>query len=334
MVKHRVLIVGTGSIGERQLRCFGETDRVELSLCEINGPLRTRIADRYNVKTTFADFNEAVASQPDVAVICTPAHLHIPMATTLANKGIHLLCEKPLSVSLDGVNELIRAIDRQGVTFAIAYIFRCHPLARACKEALDSGRFGKPLNLVNVAGQHFPFYRPAYRETYYTHHETGGGAIQDALTHMINLGEWLVGPIDHLTADAAHLILDGVDVEDTVHVLTRQGDLLGCYAHNQHQAPNTCSFTIACERATVRIEFHRQRWTYQESPDGDLHVQQMAATERDAHFITQANLFLDAVEGRGQVPCTLAAGLQTLRVNLAALKSVEERTWKKISDLS
>ena len=100
MAKHRVLVVGAGSIGERHLRCFGQTDRVELSLCEINDPLRTRIADRYNVKTTFADFNEAVTSRPDVAVICTPAHLHIPMATTMANEGIHILCEKPLVSAL------------------------------------------------------------------------------------------------------------------------------------------------------------------------------------------------------------------------------------------
>ena len=68
----------------------------------------------------------------------------------------------------------------------------------AMKAALDSGRFGRPVQLVAVCGQHFPTYRPAYREIYYRDRATGGGAIQDAITHVLNLGEWLIGPVDRL----------------------------------------------------------------------------------------------------------------------------------------
>ena len=87
MSKHDVLIVGVGSIGERHLRCFSQTERADLSICEVNAPLREAIADRYGVKTAFDDFDEAITSGPEIAVICAPAHLHIPMATKLANLG-------------------------------------------------------------------------------------------------------------------------------------------------------------------------------------------------------------------------------------------------------
>ena len=53
--------------------------------------------------------------------------------------------------------------DEQGLTAAVAYNYRCHPLLAALREALRAGRFGRPVELIAVAGQHFPTYRPAYR---------------------------------------------------------------------------------------------------------------------------------------------------------------------------
>ena len=330
MPNQRVLVIGVGSIGERHLRCFGRTGRADISICEINDTLRDTIAERYSIANAHADFEEALATQPDVAVICSPAHLHIPMAMKLADAGIHFLCEKPLSASLDGVLELIANVNRQNITAAVAYVYRCTPLSRALHETLHSGRFGAPLNVAFQVGQHFPFYRPAYREIYYTDRQKGGGAIQDALTHVINLSEWLVGPVDRLVADAEHLALEGVTVEDTVHVLTRQGPILGCYALNQHQMANETCATIVCEQATLRAEYHRQRWMWQDRPDGEWTIETMAPVERDDHFVAQANMFLDAVEQQGDVACSLEAGLQTLRVNLAALQSVEHSGWESL----
>src|SRR5439155_16743169 len=119
--------------------------------------------------------------------------------------------------------------------------------------ALMSGRFGKPLELVAVSGQDFAFYRPAYQSTYYARRSTGGGAVQDALTHILNAGQWCAGDIDRVVADAAHLKIEDVDVEDTVHVMARHGDVMASYALNQHQAPNETTITVICERGTVRF---------------------------------------------------------------------------------
>ncbi len=123
--------------------------------------------------------------------------------------------------------------------------------------------------------------------------------IQDALTHVLNAGQWLVGPIDRLVADAAHQVLAGVNVEDTVHVLTRHGDVLGSYSLNQHQAPNEFSLTVVCEQGTVRWETHANRWRWMSRPDEAWHDEPHEPQPRDAAFITQAHRFLDAVEGIG-----------------------------------
>lgn len=327
-VKH-VLIVGVGSIGERHLRCFQATGRANLSLCEIDGRLRQRMAEQYGVRRAYGDLEAAPADGYDAAVIATPTHLHVPMASRLAEAGLHLLIEKPLSTGLEGLDGLQQTLARQNPVAAVAYVLRHHPALGAMREAIRGGRFGRPVELVAVCGQSFPTYRPAYRKIYYRDRATGGGAVQDALTHLVNAGQWLVGPADRLVADAAHQVLEGVEVEDTVHVVARHGDLLASYSLNQHQAPNEFTITVVCERGTCRFELHHDRWRWMTRPEMPWEEERFTGIERDDLFIAQANAFLDAIDGRAEPACTVEEAAQTLRCSLAVLASTERRGWEQ-----
>ena len=74
---------------------------------------------------------------------------------------------------------------------------------------------------------------------------------------------------------------------------------------------------------SVRVELHEQRWGVFRESDPAWRWQHVPVNDRDAHFIAQANAFLDAVEGRPASLCSLEAAIQTLRFNLAALASAE-----------
>jgi predicted dehydrogenase len=296
---------------------------------EINETLRQTIESRY-AACGFATLEAGINQRPEIAIIATPAHMHVEMATKLAEEGIHLLVEKPLATSELGVKRLTSLVREKDLIAGVAYVYRSHPVLSDMRKAIWSGIFGPPVQIVVVAGQHFPTYRPAYREIYYRDRATGGGAIQDALTHLVDAGEWLVGPVTRLVADAAHQVLPGVEVEDTAHVLTRHGNVLGSYSLNQHQAPNETSITIVCERGTARFEVHNSRWRWMTSSGGEWQDGLSQQLERDELFTRQANLFLDAVEGKQPPTSSLEEGLQTLRVNLAALKSLESGTWQAI----
>jgi len=328
--KLRVLVIGVGSIGERHVRTFLQTQRVSASICETADAKRNEVAGRYAVQAAYPNLDAALQDKHDVAVIATPAHLHLAIAHRLAEQGMHLLIEKPLSTSLEGVERLKEEIVRRGIVVGVAYVWRCSPPLREMREAIASGRFGKPLEIVVTTGQHFPTFRPAYREIYYTDRKTGGGAIQDLLTHFMNAGEWLLGPVERLVCDASHQMLEGVEVEDTVHVMTRQGGAMGCYAVNQYQAPNESTITVVCDSGTARAELHEQRWKWKLGPKSDWEEKQADRLERDSMFVGQANAFLDAVEGKAPPPCTFDEGLQTLRVNLAALESMEQSRWMSV----
>ena len=324
----RVLVIGAGSIGQRHIRCFQATGRARVSVCEIDASLLEHVKTRYQLDEAFENLDSTLLDPPDAAVVCTPAHLHVPMATQLARSGVHLLIEKPLSTGLDGIDRLREAAAASKVVTAVAYVYRAHPMLAAMQLALQAGQFGSPVQLVAVCGQDFAFHRPAYRETYYTSHATGGGAIQDALTHILNAAEWLLGPVSEVAADSAHRILEGVDVEDTVHVIGRHREVLAIYSLNQYQAPNEIVLTVVCEEGTARFEMHRNRWRWMSHPQADWR-NESEPLERDTLFVNQAHSFLDAIEGTPPL-CGLQDGLQTLCVNLAILEATKTHRWTTV----
>jgi predicted dehydrogenase len=314
-------VVGVGSIGERHLRCFQASGRAHVGLVELNDTLRQSVAQRYNVADAFSSLDDALKQSWDAAVVAAPAHVHIPIGKQLAQAGVHMLMEKPLSTTLDGVAELAKLVEQRKLTLSVAYVHRSHPGLTAMREALLSGRFGMPKHVTVVAGQNFPFYRPGYQQTYYRDRKLGGGAIQDALTHSLNACEWLVGPITRISADAAHQVLEGVEVEDTVNVIARHGAVLASYSLNQFQAQDELSITVSCDGGSVRAEYHAGRWRWIAGPGDVWHDEVWPKMERDEWFIRQANHFLNAVECKEPVLCSLAEGVQTLQVNLAVLDS-------------
>ena len=323
-MKRRLLIIGTGSIGERHLRCFLATGRVTPMICETNDELAAAVAERFGVQEVFDRWENAIDSAPDAAVVCTPAHLHVDMATALLERDIGVLVEKPLSTNWTGVDYLVELAERDSTRAAVAYVMRLQPALASMRAEIRSGRFGRPLQVIASGGQHFPTYRPAYRDTYYRDRARGGGAIQDALTHIVNAVEWIVGPALRVAAQAAHKRLDNVEVEDTVHAIVDHGDVMASYALNQHQAPNELTITVVCEHGTCRYEAHRQRWRWMADPDSLWTLGLEGAWERDDFFVLQAKAFLDYLDGNGEPPCTVREAAQTLRVNMALLDAADE----------
>jgi predicted dehydrogenase len=328
----RVLVVGTGSIGERHVRCFQKTGRAAVSICEPDPKRRDEVATQYSLASAYADLDKSVFEKHDAVVVATPAQFHIAIAQRAVEAGCNVLIEKPLSVSTKGLAELLAAAASKNRLVAVAYVYRAHPSLAAMRSAILSSELGKPVQLVAVAGQNFSKFRPGYRNTYYANRATGGGAIQDALTHIMNAAEWLVGPISSLAADADHKLIDGVTVEDVAHVIARHGDLLASYSLNQFQAPNEVTITVVCERGTARFEYHHHRWRRMLSTEEEWKDFLAADLERDTLFVSQANNFLDAIAGRCAPLCDLAEGAQTLRVNLAALESADSHAWQNVRD--
>jgi predicted dehydrogenase len=318
-----VLIVGGGSIGERHLRCFQEIG-CTVALCEADVDRRRELTERYHLTRSFDSLDEAARDPWYGVVICTPAHLHVEHAAALAATTSALLIEKPLCTRLED-GQRLRSI-AAGKVVQVAYVLRHHPATQRIRELLAEGVIGNLHQVTVTAGQHFPTFRPAYREIYYAHRETGGGAVQDAATHLLDLIQYLAGPMDWVFCDHAHQELADVEVEDTVNLVGRAGGrVLVSLALNQFMAPNETHLQLHGARGSLAIRFHEQRagiflagdrgWTWTEPLVG----------ERDDLFRAQAQSFLSAAVGQQPPVCTLDDGLRAVAVNLAALRSGERR---------
>ena len=318
---HSILIVGCGSIGERHLRCFLRTGRATATACDLDSARLARIAATCAVPVTTDAAAALTSGRFDAVIICAPAPAHVPLAHRALDAGLHVLLEKPLSHSLDGVAELLVARARSQRQVAVAYVYHVYPFLLAAQAFIAAASFGCVLHATVTSGHPFHLLRPAYAETYFRDRATGGGAIQDALTHVANWIEHVLGPTESVVCDCDHLALEGVDVEDTVHVHARHGRTLVSYALNQFQAPNESTVQFNAPGGSVKIEFHRQRWGTWAAGATDWAWHETGVCERDVHFTAQAHAFLDQIEGRPARLCSLAAAAQTLRFNLACLAS-------------
>lgn len=328
-----LLVIGVGSIGERHVRCFQSTKRCTLTLCEPIEERRTEISDRYSVPG-YSSWEEAIEKEAfSGAIIASPAPYHIPTARALTERGLDLLIEKPLSLSLEGIHELRAEVKSKGSKAAVGFVYRSLPALRELREAACSGDFGRIVQVNIQAGQNFPFYRPAYREIYYADPAMGGGLIQDMLPHPLNALEWIAGATTRVVVDAEHQVLDGVEVEDTVHLLTRHRDILGSITVNQYQPVNEFVITVHCESASLRWELQKHRWLIAREMGGDWEEQNSFHHERDDFYTLQANAFLDFLEGSAPPSCSLDAGIQTLQSTLAILDSWKSQQWIDVPPL-
>ncbi len=333
--KHKILVIGTGSIGERHLRCLQSTDRCELAFCEPLESRRLEVAGRYGIDSNlaFGSLDEALASAAsfDSAVVAAPAPFHIPMGMQLAAAGIHIMMEKPLSLSLEGITEFEDLVNSKEIIVAVGYTHRAHTAMIGLKEKLDSGKFGRPLELRVDLGQPFAVIRPAYADVYFADPKMGGGSIQDMITHFYSIGDWLLGPMDRIVTHAKHQALPRVEVEDTVHSLADHGGVMATYSQNLTQAQNEVTTTVICEGGSIRADYRKKRVSWITEPNGEWNHEPYEMDDIDEIYVRQNNAFLDEVEGKGKSLCSLEEGIRTLKVNLASLKSAETFTWQELS---
>ena len=318
------LIIGVGSIGERHLRNFLRIAGVRCSFAEVNPTTRDKMAATYKVEQVYADFREADLTGFDGVVICVPANLHVPIASEVALAGTHVLTEKPLSMSLDGIDQLKQLRDEQGVVVSVAFPFRSEPMFVELKERVASQELGA-IHLVNsFAGQYWPSMRKDYPPQYAQSRASGGGAIPDHLVHHINFLEWVFGQVKDVSAMHWRLALDDIATEETSFVTLRFGS--GPIAHLGiclFQRDQNTRMQIIGDRGTVQMRSGIDTLEIFDAASDQWSPGRTCASDRDDLFRDQAQHFIDCIHNRATPRCTVEEAEQTLRTVLAALDSAD-----------
>jgi predicted dehydrogenase len=212
----RIVIVGLGSIGRRHLRLARELfPNADIRV------LRHQTANEVPEFSNgcFSSIEEAIAFAPQIAVIASPAPFHTATAQALAEVGVHLLIEKPLSISLDGIMHLLETCQKQDKVLLTGYNLRFMPSLQRFRDLLGEGVIGKVLSVRCECGQYLPTWRPDsdYRMSVSAQRELGGGVLLE-LSHELDYLRWIFGEIDWVKATLSHQSDLELDVEDTVHL--------------------------------------------------------------------------------------------------------------------
>jgi predicted dehydrogenase len=211
----------------------------------------------------------------DAVMIATPSGAHLEPALAAAGAGKHILCEKPLEVTLERCDAMIAACERSGVALAGIFQSRNASAARAIRQAVAAHRFGR-LTLVSAS---VPWFRP---QSYYDQADwrgtwalDGGGALMNQAIHTVDLVQWLAGPVQEVSATTACLAHERIEVEDTaVATLRFASGALGVFSASTAMWPGSpAEILISGTRGTARLTAgHLTEWRFEaEGPeDADL----------------------------------------------------------------
>lgn len=232
----KILFIGLGGAGQRHLRLFKQHTSNETELIAYRSTSKTPVLNHdftinnsdsleelYGVKI-FENLDEALNSNPDLAVISTPSSLHMDYAQLCAEKSINVFIEKPLSHSLKGFEKLEDTILSQNLFLQVGFQRRYHPFLLKIKELIKSDSMGSITNVIINVASYIPYWHPyeSYKDLYACQKKLGGGVLLTEI-HEFDLCLWYFGKPKSVTCVGGTYSNTGIDVEDTVHVTLNYG---------------------------------------------------------------------------------------------------------------
>ena len=282
----RFAVVGCGRISEKHFEALnkhGEHAEV-VAVCDVDDAALRAAAERTGARPYHRIEELLAESDADAVVLCTPSGLHAEQGMLVAQAGRHVISEKPMATRWQDGKRLVQACDAAGVRLFVVKQNRQNATVQLLKRAIDGGRFGRIYMVsVNVFWNRPQSYYDSarWRGTW----EFDGGALMNQASHYVDLLDWLIGPVESISAFTATLARN-IQVEDTgvVNVRWRSGTL-GSLNATMLTYPRNLegSITVIGEKGTVRLGGvainEIEHWEFAEPHEDDLHV-------RDASYET------------------------------------------------
>lgn len=220
----RTGIIGCGGIAQRHADALSGLPEAEFAACcDLDGARAEKLAEAHGVPHVFTDVGECLKSGAvDAVLVCTPHPSHAAVVIAAAAAGVHMLCEKPLTIDLEESDRMVAAAARAGVKFGGIFQRRFWPAAQRVRRAIDDGKLGTPTMgecQVRIWRPRAYFARDAWRGKWATE---GGGALMNQAVHVIDLFQWYMGPVTEIYGRYDTLRAgDYIDVEDHVVATVR-----------------------------------------------------------------------------------------------------------------
>lgn len=284
MTPTRIAIAGAGSAGSTHARAVEQIEGATV----VAGACRTEARGRdfaTKFDCTWYDDIESMldAETPDVLSVCTPSGAHLQPTLAAAERGIDVLCEKPLELTTDRIDRMGAAAAENGIRLGGIFQRRYLPALQTVHSAVAGGRFGD----LAVATAYVPWWRPDeyYEDAWQSREALDGGATMNQAIHAVDAVQWLAGagmdltpdenPVEELFAYSDIRGHDDIDVEDTTVATLRFRDgTLGQILSATSLYPGSAlTVQLGGHAGTAEVrEGALTSWQFRDSEPGDQEI--------------------------------------------------------------
>lgn len=248
-------IVGCGRIAQRHAEHISKRGRL-VAVCDVVEDKAHQLANIYGAQA-YTSYADMLADEPsiDVIAVCSPNGLHAQHAIDGLKAGFHVLCEKPMGLSVKECGEMIQAAERANKRLFAIKQNRYNPPVAAIKEIIDAGKLGKvtSIQLSCFWNRNMDYYANSWKGT----KDLDGGTLFTQFSHFIDLLYWLIGDVEEVAAYMGNFAHEGIiEFEDTgVVILKFTNGAIGTvnYTVNSFDKNMEGSLTIFGEKGTVKI---------------------------------------------------------------------------------
>jgi len=292
----KFLICGVGSIGSRHLENIIELGYSDIILLR-TGKSNIPSLDKYSKYQTFYNIEDALAQNPDICVISNPTSLHVKTAIIAANSGCHLFIEKPLSHSLEGLNELESIIKRKKLISLVTYQFRYNPHIKLLKNLImNTTKYGVPIYASAEWSEFLPDWHPweDYKQSYASNSELGGGVLLTQI-HPLNYLNFLFGDIKKVLVHKQASKNLGINVDDTADILIDFSNGMSGHVHVDFiQKPRVHKLKIVTSLGRFEWNCHENNLIFLDM-SGDVEEFKNPKFERNDMFVEMMSSFINDV---------------------------------------
>ncbi|MDR7128196.1 putative dehydrogenase [Algoriphagus sp. 4150] len=187
-------VVGTGFIGPAHLEALRRIPNIQVtSLVEVNQEVADAKAKELGIPNAYTFDNMLKDDSIDVVHICTPNFLHFPQAKACLLAGKHVVCEKPLSVSVEEAEELVRLAKETGLINAVHFNLRYYPMVRQMKVMREKGELGDVYSVMGSYLQDWLIHKTDYSWRLDPKQSGGSRVVADIGSHLLDMTEYVTG---------------------------------------------------------------------------------------------------------------------------------------------
>ncbi len=324
--KLSVVIIGAGQIGQTHAESFSalKDDCTVSSVVDVDETRGRRLAEKIGTDYV-SDYNTALESRPDLAIICLPHTLHKEVGIRTAQAGVNMLMEKPIANTMEDALSIVDEVKKNNTFMAVSFAHRYRIEYQQAKRLIQEGFIGNPSTVSDIfttnGGNHVPAW-------VWQKKLSGGGIMMYSGIHSIDWQCWMMGSrISEVYANG--LAYDrNSDVEAQINAL--------------YQFENGCTGTIIGRQPPYLVtertrdtevigDKGRLRIKMGEYLDGSSeHQSFMWTTERDAPFITQARELINAIKEKREPWINYHDGLRAQAIIEALYRSIDSHKPEKV----